>query len=262
MVPPSMMTSGSSALSKQSSSVLQAVQQLKYLISQVIVSGIPSISRAVINDTGNGTYNLLVEGYNMQAVMNINGVCGTQVTSNHILEIHQVLGIEAARQSIIHEIDSTMGSHGLTIDVRHSSLLADIMTYQGNVHGITRFGIAKMKDSVLMLASFEKTADHLFEAALKSSKDTVSGVSECIILGLPVPIGTGMFETLYTTNPTNLPAFQYFDKCSSQLTRRGKTFSATDVLASFDQSPSHLNNEFASRSPLLNIYSHSLGWDP
>jgi hypothetical protein len=36
-------------------------------------------------------------------------------------------------------------------------LLADVMTYKGEVLGITRFGMAKMKDSVLMLASFEKT---------------------------------------------------------------------------------------------------------
>ena len=38
------------------------------------------------------------------------------------------------------------------------------MDLQGEVLGITRFGIAKMKDSVLMLASFEKTTDHLFDA--------------------------------------------------------------------------------------------------
>ena len=48
--------------------------------------------------------------------------------------------------------------------------------------GITRFGIAKMRDSVLSVASFEKTADHLFEAALYSKKDAVVGVSEQIIM--------------------------------------------------------------------------------
>lgn len=41
--------------------------------------------------------------------------------------------------------------------------------------GITRFGIAKMKDSVLMLASFEKTTDHLFDAALHGRKDDITG---------------------------------------------------------------------------------------
>lgn len=62
--------------------------------------------------------------------------------------------------------------------------------------GITRFGIAKMKDSVLMLASFEKTTDHLFEASLHGRTDQVEGVSECIIMGIPMPTGTGLFRVL------------------------------------------------------------------
>ena len=73
-------------------------------------------------------------------------------------------------------------------------LLADVMTYKGEVLGITRFGMAKMKDSVLMLASFEKTTDHLFDAALHGRVDTIDGVSECIIMGIPMPVGTGMFR--------------------------------------------------------------------
>ncbi len=66
--------------------------------------------------------------------------------------------------------------------------------------GITRFGIAKMKDSVLMLASFEKTTDHLFDAALYGKKDAVEGVSECIIMGIPMPIGTGIFKLMYRSD--------------------------------------------------------------
>ena len=54
--------------------------------------------------------------------------------------------------------------------------------------GIHRFGVANMKDSVLMLASFEKTTDHLFEAALYSQRDSIEGVSESIIMGMPMPI--------------------------------------------------------------------------
>lgn len=252
----------STIMNKQSSSILQAAQNLKYLLSQVIVCGIPTISRAVINDLGNKTYNLLVEGYDMQAVMNTNGICGIKVTSNHILEIYQVLGIEAARQTIIQEIDSTMASHGLTIDVRHSSLLSDIMTYQGNVHGITRFGIAKMKDSVLMLASFEKTADHLFDAALRSSKDAVSGVSECIILGSPIPIGTGMFEILYTTSTSNLPTFNEYEKYQNELNKNDKSYTSSDVLLSFNRYFKDIcKDEFIFRQPLINTYTSLLGWD-
>ncbi|KAJ1494610.1 hypothetical protein T484DRAFT_1764933 [Baffinella frigidus] len=76
-------------------------------------------------------------------------------------------------------------------------LLADVMTFKGEVLGITRFGLAKMKESVLMLASFEKTVDHLFDAAIHGRSDRIVGVSECIILGTPVQIGTGAFKVMF-----------------------------------------------------------------
>lgn len=64
-------------------------------------------------------------------------------------------------------------------------LLADTMTFKGQVKGMTRFGLQEMKDSVFMLASFEKTSDHLFNAAVNAKSDTIAGVSECIIMGMP-----------------------------------------------------------------------------
>lgn len=68
-----------------------------------------------------------------------------------------------------------MTSHGMSIDIRHVMLLADLMTYKGEVLGITRGGLAKMKESVLLLASFEKTTDHLFEAAFYGQEDEIYG---------------------------------------------------------------------------------------
>lgn len=37
---------------------------------------------------------------------------------------------EAARKTIVDEIQTTMGAHGMTIDDRHMMLLADCMTYK------------------------------------------------------------------------------------------------------------------------------------
>ena len=62
--------------------------------------------------------------------------------------------------------------------------------------GIHRFGISNMKSSVLMLASFEKTTDHLFDAALHSKRDCLEGVSESIIMGMPMQLGTGLFKLI------------------------------------------------------------------
>jgi len=74
------------------------------------------------------------------------------------------------------------------------------MTFKGEVLGITRFGVSKMKESVLMLASFEKTTDHLFDAAAHGRADSIVGVSECIIMGIPIPLGTGMCKLLKKAN--------------------------------------------------------------
>ena len=70
------------------------------------------------------------------------------------------------------------------------------MTYKGEVLGITRFGLAKMRDSVLQLASFEKTPDHLFDAAVKMKRDDIQGVSECIIMGQSMGVGTGAMKII------------------------------------------------------------------
>ncbi|KAL2045875.1 hypothetical protein ABVK25_011978 [Lepraria finkii] len=107
---------------------------------------------------------------------------------NHWKTFH-VLGIEAARSTIIREIQIV--TRDLSIDPRHMYLLADVMTYKGEVLGSTRFGLAKMRDSVLQLASFEKTADHVFEAGVGGKVDGVKGVSECVIVGKSMRLGTG-----------------------------------------------------------------------
>ena len=51
-------------------------------------------------------------------------------------------------------------------------------------------------DSVLQLASFEKTPDHLFSAAVGMKKDRIEGVSECIIMGQSIGIGTGAMKVV------------------------------------------------------------------
>ncbi|KAJ2965540.1 hypothetical protein NQ176_g10567 [Zarea fungicola] len=70
------------------------------------------------------------------------------------------------------------------------------MTFKGEILGITRFGLSKMRDSVLHLASFEKTPDHLFEAAAAMKTDRIEGVSEGIIMGQGMAVGTGAFQVV------------------------------------------------------------------
>lgn len=174
------------------------MQMLKYSLGNVMIKGIASVNRCVIHaDEKKGDfYSLLVEGTDFRSVLSSVGVNPKKTNFNNALVVAEVLGIEAARSCIINEIIATMDAHGIGLDRRHVMLLADVMTYRGEVLGITRNGLVKMKDSVLLLASFEKTMDHLFEAAFFSQRDVIHGVSECIIMGTPMTVGTGTFKLM------------------------------------------------------------------
>jgi len=175
------------------------MQKLKLALPKVMVKGIPNVMRAVISrkEQDESKLALLVEGKGLQRVMVTPGIDFTRTKSNHVIEVEEVLGIEAARRTIIHEIRYTMQQHGMKIDDRHMMLLADIMTFQGQVYGITRFGVSKMKTSTLMLASFEMTTNHLLDAAVQCRRDEITGVSESIIVGNMVPLGTGNFKLVH-----------------------------------------------------------------
>lgn len=125
---------------------------LRESLCKVVIKGITKVRRAAIRDNGDDYY-LMIEGEGLREVMATYGVDPRHTYSNNIIEVSNTLGIEAARTMIIREIKLTMENHGISIDERHLKLLADTMTYKGEVLGITRFGLAKMKESSLMLAS-------------------------------------------------------------------------------------------------------------
>ena len=106
------------------------LQHLKNSLPNVVAKGIIGVERAVINQVKDKQYNLLVEGNELLKVMATPGIKGTHTTSNHIMEVQKVLGIEVARLTIMTEIQTTMSHHGMTIDSRHVMLLADVMSYR------------------------------------------------------------------------------------------------------------------------------------
>ncbi len=159
------------------------------------VNGLASVSRAVVNlSSDNKSYNLVIEGTGLSQILRVPGINHAETKSNHILEMYEVLGVEAGRRAIIEEIKGLMKGHSIDVDSRHIGIVADRMTAKGGIHGITRFGIAKMKESALLKASFEETMTHLFQAAQEGYVDKILGVPENIIAGNPMRVGTGMFD--------------------------------------------------------------------
>ena len=186
------------ATAKEDTELYLRVQMIKRMLPNIPIRGYAEASRAIIQTDDTGKNALMVEGYGLRNCMTTEGVNGLATRTNSVMEMREVLGIEAARKTIIDEISLVMGS--MDIDPRHMQLLADVMTYKGEVLGITRFGLSKMRDSVLQLASFEKTPDHLFEAAWHMKRDRIEGVSECIIMGQSISQGTGAFKMVRKLN--------------------------------------------------------------
>jgi len=151
----------------------------------------------MLSDSNKSEFKIYAEGTGLGEVLRIPGVNFRKTFTNNIHEICNMLGVEAARNSIIAQTKYTISIYGIVVDYRHISLLSDVITYNGFLMGLNRYGIVKMKNSPLMLASFEKTGDILFDAAFFGSRDRMRGVSEKIMIGSHANIGTSKFS-VYT----------------------------------------------------------------
>ncbi|MBU2565193.1 MAG: DNA-directed RNA polymerase subunit A'' [Candidatus Thermoplasmatota archaeon] len=174
-------------------------RKLHALTSEVKVmkiKGVDGISRALIKKEDEG-YVIYTEGSNFAKVLEIDGVDQTTTTTNSIYEIFEVLGVEAARNAIIDEASKTLQEQGLSVDIRHIMLVADLVTNRGTVESIGRHGVSGKKSSVLARAAFEITAAHLLNAGVIGENDPLAGVTENIIVGQPISLGTGAVQLIY-----------------------------------------------------------------
>jgi len=165
--------------------------KIKEKLKKTIISGIKGINQILVIKR-DSDYIILTAGSNLKEVFKVKGVNPDKTVTNNIHEIAEVLGIEAARQTIINEVTKVLEAQGLDIDNSHINLMADAMTNSGNVKGVTRMGIISEKSSILARASFETPIKQFVNSSIKASRDELSSVIENIILNQPVPIGTGL----------------------------------------------------------------------
>ncbi|MCL2156579.1 MAG: DNA-directed RNA polymerase subunit A'' [Methanobrevibacter sp.] len=179
----------------------QSIRELRLLADKVRdlqVSGVKNIGKVIIRKEDE--WIIHTEGSNLGAVLKIEGINKVKTSTNDIYEIETVLGIEAARNAIINEALRTLDEQGLTVDVRHIMLVADMMTADGTVRSIGRHGISGEKSSVLARAAFEETGKHLLRASIRGEVDNLTGIIENIIIGQPIPLGTGSVGVVMKPN--------------------------------------------------------------
>ncbi len=169
----------------------KTIYRTKEKIKEVILAGFKKISQVLVVKR-DSDFVILTAGSNLKDVLKFKGIDIDKVTTNDIHETSSILGIEAARQVIINEIERVIASQGLDIDKKHAMLIADTMTASGVVKGTTRMGIISEKNSILARASFETPDKQFVQATKTGRKDNVASVIENIILNQPVPVGTGL----------------------------------------------------------------------
>jgi DNA-directed RNA polymerase subunit A" len=170
---------------------LHEVYKLKEKVKDVYIKGVKDVKQ-VLPVKRKDEFIIITAGTNLKKVLELDFVDGTRTASNDIFEVSEVLGIEAARQAIINEVFKVIETQGLNIDVRHIMLVSDTMCTNGEIKGITRYGVVSEKASVLARASFETPIKHIINAALIGEVDNLNSVVENVMINQPVPIGTGL----------------------------------------------------------------------
>jgi DNA-directed RNA polymerase subunit A' len=171
----------------------QTLLALKSKLLGTRVKGVPDIERVTIVKQDE-EWVIQTAGSNLAKVVIVDGVDTTRIATNNVYEIWQTLGIEAARTALIREVTNTLEEQGLEVDTRHIMLVADLMTSKGYLQQIGRHGIAGTKTSVLARAAFEITVPTIARASLEGQVETLKGVTENVIVGATVPVGTGMVD--------------------------------------------------------------------
>jgi DNA-directed RNA polymerase subunit A" len=157
------------------------------------IHGVRGIDKVLVVEEA-GEFVVKTSGSNLKVVLRLPEVNSTKTITNDIMEVNEVLGIEAGRTMIFNELRKTLDDNGILVDLRHMMLLADLMTFSGGIKGVVRTGITREKKSPFARAAFEETVKHLLDAAFKGEKDELQGVVENIIVGQPVRVGTGRVE--------------------------------------------------------------------
>jgi DNA-directed RNA polymerase II subunit RPB1 len=135
-------------------------------------------------------------GSNMMNVLALDYIDASRTISNDIVEVFNVLGIEAARQTIYNELVEVIEFDGTYINSHNFSLLCDRMTFTSKMISIFRHGINNDNIGPIAKASFEETPEMFLKAARHAELDTMRGISANVMCGQEGFYGTSVFQVV------------------------------------------------------------------
>jgi intein/homing endonuclease len=178
------------------------------LLQKVVLRGIEGINKVILRKIldnvveSNGVYKkqdiwvLDTIGTNLLDVLGLDFIDNTRTLSNDIVEIYNVLGIEAARQSIYNELVEVVEFDGTYINYHNYSVLVDRMSFTDKLISIFRHGINNDNIGPIAKASFEETPEMFLKAARHAELDTLRGISANVMCGQEGFFGTSAFQVI------------------------------------------------------------------
>jgi DNA-directed RNA polymerase II subunit RPB1 len=173
--------------------VIRGVKSIKKVIPRKIVDSL------VMDDgsfTKKETWVLDTVGTNLMDLLSLDYIDSKRTYTNNIKEIYRVLGVEAARQSIMNEITEVIEFDSTYINYHHLSILCDRMTCNDDLVSIFRHGINNDDIGPIAKASFEETPERFLNAARHAELDTMRGVSANVMCGQEGYFGTSAFQVI------------------------------------------------------------------
>lgn len=191
------------------------------MLSTIVLRGIKNIKKVILRKVKdnliekaggfvkNDIWILDTIGTNLLDVLGLDYINVNKTISNDVLEVLDVLGMEAARQSLYNEISEVLESDGSYVNSHHMSLLCDRMTHNYRMISVFRHGINSDDIGPIAKASFEETPEMFLKAARHAELDSLRGISANIMCGQEGTYGTSSFQLVLDLNEMSKLEEQY-----------------------------------------------------
>lgn len=179
---------------------LLMVNIIEDLCRRLVVREVPRITRCIRPENDKNGRVLVTEGVNFRAMwdedafIDVNGI-----KSNDIAAVLKTYGVEAARNTVVREINNVFETYAITVNARHLELIADMMTREGSYLPFNRQGVDS-GTSPFMKMSFETTCQFLTKAVLDGASDDLESPSARVVTGKVSKVGTGSFDVFVPIN--------------------------------------------------------------
>ena len=172
------------------------------VLRKICVKELPHIKKVHLiaqtdrSKTGAKRFVLQTEGLNFDLAFKLQKLFDvSRLGSNDVQEMARVYGIEAGRQALMKEINNVFSHYGISVDRRHLSLVADHMSFPGQLNPLSRTGI-QFSQSPFLKMSFETSMKFLIDACTQGASDTMTTASGNIVVGEKMKNGTGAFQIM------------------------------------------------------------------